>query len=95
MIINLEKFKNLLNFFLQFNSWLSDGVPVSISLTNVTTETPVLRPTNNTLTSQVSLLRLRTTSSMNGKIITCQATNHALQQSVHDAITLNIHCKYI
>lgn len=74
-------------------SWWNDGVPVTIGIANVTTETSTIRPINSSTTNQVSILKIRTTSAMNGKVISCQATNHALQQSAHDAITLNIHCK--
>lgn len=76
-------------------NWYSEGVPVSIGIANATTESSTLRPINSSsATSQVSLLKLRTTSAMNGKVISCQATNHVLGQSVHDAITLNIRCEY-
>ena len=75
-------------------SWYSEGVPVTIGIANASTESSTLRPINSSTTSQVSILRLRTTPAMNQKVFTCQATNHALQQSVHDAITLNIHCEY-
>lgn len=38
-------------------------------------------------------LSLDITPEMNGIVYTCQATNEALQRSVHDAITLEVLCK--
>ncbi|XP_067138324.1 nephrin-like isoform X3 [Centruroides vittatus] len=37
-----------------------------------------------------NLLHLNVTSSDDGAVYTCQATNHLLQQSAHDAVTLNV-----
>lgn len=39
-------------------------------------------------------MKLNITEQLNGIVYTCQATNEALQRSVHDAITLQVLCKY-
>lgn len=40
-----------------------------------------------------NVLFLNVSSADDGAVLTCQATNRVLQQSVHDATTLNIVCK--
>lgn len=40
-----------------------------------------------------NILPLNVTSEDDGAVYTCQATNTLLQQSVHDATTLNVLCK--
>lgn len=41
-----------------------------------------------------SILKIDTTPSHDNAVYTCQATNKALQHSVHDAVTLNVLCMY-
>ena len=39
-------------------------------------------------------LPLDFTESMNNEVYTCQARNAAMERSIHDAVTLNIRCKF-
>lgn len=39
-------------------------------------------------------LKVNLTQEMNGVVYTCQSTNDALQRSVHEAIKLDVLCKY-
>lgn len=38
--------------------------------------------------------KLNISQEMNGVVYTCQSANEALQRSVHEAISLNVLCKY-
>lgn len=38
-------------------------------------------------------LKLNVSKELNGAVYTCQATNEALQRSVHDALPLKVLCK--
>lgn len=69
-------------------SWWREGIPVQ-SLSN--TSKPGLHG------GKVSTieLKLNITEQLNGIVYTCQATNDALQQSVHDATTLVVLCKFL
>lgn len=39
-------------------------------------------------------LKINVTEKINGVVYTCQASNEALQRSVHDGITLQVLCEY-
>ena len=44
--------------------------------------------------STISKLRITTTRKTDGQIYTCQGFAEAIPQSVHNAITLHVKCKY-
>lgn len=69
-------------------SWWREGIPV-LGLNNVTKA-----GLHGGKVSSLEL-KLNITEQMNGIIYTCQAKNEALQRSVHDAITLQVLCKFI
>lgn len=68
-------------------SWWREGIPVSEGISN--TSKPGLH--GGTVSS--IQLRLNITPEIDGIVYTCQATNTALQRSVHDAVTMNVLCK--
>lgn len=68
-------------------SWWREGIPVQ-GLPNTTK--PGL---HGGKVSSIEL-KLNVTEQLNGIVYTCQATNEALQRSVHDAITLQVLCEY-
>lgn len=68
-------------------SWWREGIPVQ-GLFN--TSKPGL---HGGKVSSIEL-KLNITEQLNGIVYTCQATNEALQRSVHDAITLQVLCKF-
>jgi len=67
-------------------SWWREGIPVQ-GITNVT------KPGLHGGKVSSIVLTLDITPELNGIVYTCQATNEALQRSVHDAITLEVLCK--
>ena len=67
-------------------SWWREGIPVQ-GVTNVT------KPGLHGGKVSSIVLTLDITPELNGIVYTCQATNEALQRSVHDAITLEVLCK--
>lgn len=67
-------------------SWWVEGIPVK-GLVNTTV--PGLH--GGTVSSIE--LKINVTEKINGVVYTCQASNEALQRSVHDAITLQVLCK--
>lgn len=69
-------------------SWWKEGIPVQ-GLKNTT------KPGLHGGKISSIELKLNITDQMNGIIYTCQATNEALQRSVHDAITLQVLCKVL
>lgn len=69
-------------------SWWRDGIPIQ-GLINTTK--PGL---HGGKVSSIEL-KLNVTEQLNGVVYTCQATNEALQRSVHDAISLKVLCKFI
>jgi hypothetical protein len=69
-------------------SWWREGIPVQ-GLYN-TTKAGLHGGTVSSIE-----LKLNITEQLNGIVYTCQATNEALQRSVHDAITLQVLCKAI
>ncbi|KAK4873251.1 hypothetical protein RN001_015280 [Aquatica leii] len=64
-------------------SWWREGIPVDGYLNN---SKPGL---HGGKVSSIEL-KLNITEQLNGIVYTCQATNDALQQSVHDAVTLKV-----
>ncbi|PSN48808.1 hypothetical protein C0J52_25084, partial [Blattella germanica] len=64
-------------------SWWREGIPVT-GVTNVT------KPGLHGGKVSSIVLALDITPELNGIVYTCQATNEALQRSVHDAITLEV-----
>ena len=64
-------------------SWWREGIPVT-GVTNVT------KPGLHGGKVSSIVLPLDITPELNGIVYTCQATNEALQRSVHDAITLEV-----
>lgn len=68
-------------------SWWREGIAVP-GVTNVT------RPGLHGGKVSSIILSLEVTPNMNGNVYTCQASNIQLQRSVHDAITLEVFCKY-
>ncbi|GFG39572.1 hypothetical protein Cfor_01002, partial [Coptotermes formosanus] len=64
-------------------SWWREGIPVQ-GVTNVT------KPGLHGGKVSSIMLTLEITPELNGIVYTCQATNEALQRSVHDAITLEV-----
>lgn len=69
-------------------SWWREGIPVQ-GLFN-TTKAGLHGGKISTIE-----LKLNITKELNGIVYTCQATNEALQRSVHDAITLQVLCKFL
>jgi hypothetical protein len=67
-------------------SWWREGIPVQ-GVTNIT------KPGLHGGKVSSIVLSLDITPELNGIVYTCQATNEALQRSVHDAITLEVLCK--
>lgn len=67
-------------------TWWRDGIPI-------------LGP-NTTISdglfssSSSSILKLNVTKEMDDEVITCQSSNEKLQQSVHEALTLQVLCEY-
>lgn len=45
--------------------------------------------------STKNILQLNVSSTDDGAVYTCQATNTELKQSAHDAITINVLCKCV
>lgn len=68
-------------------SWWREGIPVQ-GLFNTT------KPGLHGGKVSSMELKLNITEQLNGIVYTCQAMNEALQQSVHDAITLKVLCKF-
>lgn len=68
-------------------SWWVEGIPVK-GLANTTV--PGLH--GGTVSSIE--LKINVTEKINGVVYTCQASNEALQRSVHNAITLQVLCKF-
>lgn len=67
-------------------SWWREGIPVQ-GLPNTTKA-----GLHGGKVSSIEL-KLNVTEQLNGIVYTCQATNEALQRSVHDAVTLQVLCK--
>lgn len=68
-------------------SWWREGIPVQ-GLPNT------IKPGLHGGKVSSIELKLNVTEQLNGIVYTCQATNDALERSVHDAITLQILCKF-
>lgn len=70
-------------------SWWREGIPVSEGISSSSK-----KGLHGGTVSSIQL-KLNITPEIDGIIYTCQATNPALQRSVHDAVTMNILCEYI
>lgn len=68
-------------------SWWRDGIPVQGRLNSSKSGL------HGGKVSSIEL-KLNITEQLNGIVYTCQATNEALQRSIHDAIALHVLCKY-
>lgn len=68
-------------------SWWKDGIPVIGE--NGTSISGLWGGTVSSLDLKVNI-----TQDMNGVVYTCQSNNEALQRSVHEAVTLQVLCKY-
>nr|CAH7753210.1 unnamed protein product [Callosobruchus chinensis] len=64
-------------------SWWREGIPVQGKLNGT-------KPGLHGGTVSTIEMKLNVTEEMNGIVYTCQATNEALERSVHDAITLQV-----
>lgn len=69
-------------------TWWRDGIPISKGITN-SSKPGLHRGTFSSMTLKVNI-----TPEMDGLVYTCQAMNLALQRSVHDAVTMNVLCKW-
>lgn len=67
-------------------SWWREGIPVH-GIVNTTK--PGL---HGGKVSSIEI-KLNITEQLNGVVYTCQATNEAMQRSVHDALVLQVLCK--
>lgn len=68
-------------------SWWKDGIPVDG--VNATSKSGLWGGTVSSLD-----LKVNVTQDMNGVVYTCQSNNEALQRSVHEAVALQVLCKY-
>lgn len=68
-------------------TWWKDGIPVEG--VNATSKSGLWGGTVSSLD-----LKINVTQDMNEVVYTCQSNNEALQRSVHEAITLQVLCKY-
>lgn len=68
-------------------SWWKDGIPVD-GINNASKQ----GLWGGTVSSLE--LKINVTQEMNGIKYTCQSNNEALQRSVHEAVTLQVLCKY-
>lgn len=68
-------------------SWWREGIPVTEGITNSS------KPGLHSGTYSSIQLKLNITPEIDGIVYTCQATNLALQRSVHDATTMNVLCE--
>lgn len=68
-------------------SWWREGIPVHGTIN--TTKAGLHGGTVSTIEVKVNI-----TEQLNGVVYTCQATNEAMQRSVHDAIAMKVLCKY-
>lgn len=69
-------------------SWWKDGIPVE-GVNNVS------KPGLWGGTVSSLDLKVNVTQDMNGVVYTCQVSNEALQRSVHEAISLQVLCKFL
>lgn len=93
-------------FFLRTHSYLIPlPCPIRILCPCPPTGTPDMpQPTGINNTSKPGLwggtvstleFRVNVTQEMNGQVYTCQSANEALQRSAHEAVSLDVLCKYV
>ena len=68
-------------------TWWRDGIMLSSSFNSTVRSNFGGKSTRN-------VLKFNASFKDDGRVFACQASNQILQQSVHDAITLRVLCKY-